>query len=401
MPSITESITETSALAEFCRRMAAQPAVTVDTEFMRETTFWPKLCLVQVASADEAWAIDPLAPGIDLGPLFELLRNPRVLKVFHAARQDLEIFFHLMGEVPSPIFDSQVAAMVCGFGDQAGYETLAAQLANAKIDKSSRFTDWSKRPLSERQLRYALDDVTHLHVIHRKLNAQLEHSQRKAWLHEEMTILSDPKTYEMHPENAWLRIKIRNPKPRSLAVLREVAQWREREAQSRDLPRGRVLRDEALIEISDHPPRSIEDLARIRAVSRGFADGVLGKGLIAAVATAMALDSAALPKVALHRPLPKGIGPMVELLKVLLKMKCDEHDVAQKLVASTADLEQIAAFDEASVPALRGWRAVVFGNDALAMKQGRIALAAHGRKVRLVPLVEAGPENAAADPGRC
>jgi ribonuclease D len=400
MPIITESITESRELTEFCRRMAAQPAVTVDTEFMRESTFWPKLCLVQVAGPDEARAIDPLASGIDLAPLFELLREHSVLKVFHAARQDLEIFFHLMGEVPSPIFDSQVAAMVCGFGDQAGYETLAAQLANAKIDKSSRFTDWSKRPLSERQLCYALDDVTHLHVIHRKLSAQLEHSQRKAWLQEEMAILSDPKTYEMHPENAWLRIKTRNPKPRSLAILREVAQWREREAQSRDLPRGRVLRDEALIEISDHPPRSIEDLARIRAVSRGFADGVLGKGLLAAVAAALALESSALPKVAFDRPLPKGIGPMVELLKVLLKMKCDEHDVAQKLVASTADLEQIAAYDAADVPALRGWRALVFGDDALAMKQGRIGLAAQGRKVRLVSLSVAGSADIASSSGQ-
>ncbi len=381
-----EPITTTDALARLCERLAVSPYVTVDTEFMRENTYWPLLCLVQLAGPEEAAAIDPLAPGIDLAPLFALMQNKAVLKVFHAARQDVEIFCHLAGAVPTPLFDTQVAAMVCGFGEQAGYETLATQLAHAKIDKSSRFTDWSRRPLSERQIEYALSDVTHLRVVYEKLSRRLAKSGRESWLAEEEAILTDPRTYAVQPDEAWRRIKTRSAKPRFLAVLMEIAAWREAEAQARDLPRGRLLRDEALLEIAGDPPRSVEALGRVRSLSRSMAEGRMGADILAAVQRALALPAEALPVPELSPALPRGIGPLVELLKVLLKAKCEAHDVAQKLVASTADLERIAAEDEAEVPALRGWRHEVFGADALALKAGRLALAAEKRQVRLVAL---------------
>ncbi len=385
-------IADTATLAEFCRRAATASFVTVDTEFMRERTYWAQLCLVQVATDDEAVAIDALAPGLDLGPLFGLLDDQRVLKVFHAARQDLEIFHHLTDRVPRPLFDTQVAAMVCGFGDAVSYETLAGQLANARIDKSARFTDWAQRPLSERQIAYALADVTHLRKAYVQLAKRLQATRRAGWLGEEMATLLDPATYRMDPELAWQRFKPRSSKPRLIAVLKEVASWREREAQRRDIPRNRVLRDETIMDIAGHAPTSAEEVARMRGLSKGFAEGRLGEDVLAAVRRGLAMPESEIPVIAQLADLPRGIGPIVELLKVLLKMKCDEHDVAQKLVATTADLERIAADDHAAVQALQGWRREVFGNAALALKRGELALTLRGKQIALMNAGEAVPE---------
>jgi ribonuclease D len=379
-------ITDSPTLADFCRRMSTESFVTVDTEFMRDRTYWPDLCLVQVAGSDAAAAIDPMAEGIDLTPLFELLANPQVLKVFHAARQDLEIFFLQGGRLPAPIFDSQVAAMVCGFGDSVSYETLAARLAGARIDKSFRFTDWSKRPLSDRQLTYALGDVTHLRLIYEKLSKRLHASERERWVDEEMAILTDPATYRLDPETAWMRLKPRSGSPKFLNVLKSVAAWRETEAQRRNLPRNRLVRDEALLEIAAQAPGTVADLSRTRTLSRGTAEGVVGEALLAAVARGLQTPLDQAPKLADRPEVPPGRGPLIDLLKVLLKLKCEAHHVAQKLVATTADLEAIACSDEAAVAALHGWRRDVFGNDALALKQGRLGLTAARDAIRLVPL---------------
>ena len=390
-------ITDSAALAAFSARLAAADFITVDTEFMRERTYWAQLCLVQVAGPDEAAAIDALAPGIDLAPLFSLLHDPRRLKVFHAARQDLEIFHHMTGRVPAPLFDTQVAAMVCGFGDAISYETLASQLARARIDKSVRFTDWAARPLSERQIAYALADVTHLRTVYLALAQRLQTSGRAAWLAEEMAELMDPATYRFDPDDAWKRLKPKTAKPRLIAVLHEVAAWREREAQRRDTPRNRVVRDESVIDIAAHMPRTIEELSRLRGLSRGLAEGRIGGDILAAVARGLALPEADLPQVPPPPDLPRGIGPVVELLKVLLKLKCDEHDVAPKLIASAADLERIAADDEAPVPALHGWRREVFGEDALALKHGRLAVTMQGKRLALVAAQDAAAPRVAAD----
>jgi ribonuclease D len=379
-------ITDSPTLADFCRRMSTETFVTVDTEFMRDRTYWPDLCLVQVAGAEEAVAIDPMAEGIDLAPLYELLANPQVLKVFHAARQDLEIFVLQGGRVPTPIFDSQVAAMVCGFGDSVSYETLAARLAGARIDKSFRFTDWSKRPLSDRQLTYALGDVTHLRLIYEKLSKRLHASERERWVDEEMAILTDPATYRLDPETAWMRLKPRSGSPKFLNILKSVAAWRETEAQRRNLPRNRLVRDEALLEIAAQAPSTVADLSRTRTLTRGTAEGVVGEALLAAVARGLATPLDQAPKLADRPEVPPGRGPLIDLLKVLLKLKCEAHHVAQKLVATTADLEAIACSDEAAVGALHGWRRDVFGNDALALKQGRLGLTAARDAIRLVPL---------------
>jgi ribonuclease D len=376
------------AVASFCRRQMAADYVTVDTEFIRERNFWPKLCLVQIAGVDEAAAIDSLAPGIDLGPVFELMENGKVAKVFHAARQDIEIFHHLTGAIPAPIFDTQVAGMVCGFGESVSYETLVAHIAKAQIDKSSRFTDWARRPLSSRQIDYALSDVVHLRPVYEELARRLEANGRSQWLAEEMAVLTDPATYRMDPRLAWHRLKTRSHSRRHLAVLREVAAWREIEAQTRDLPRNRIMRDEMLLEIASHNPRTKADLARSRSISKGTAEGPMGEAILKAVATGLSIPDAELPELPPHADLPSGLRPVVELLKVLLKMKCEEHGVAQKLVANTEDLERIAADDNAPVQALHGWRREVFGEDALAMKNGKLALAVKGRAVRLVPAVK-------------
>jgi len=381
-------IAETGALADFCRRLSHADYITIDTEFMREKTFWPQLCLVQLAGPDEAAAIDPMAPEIDLSPLFELLANQAVLKVFHAARQDVEIFLHLAGAVPKPLFDTQVAAMVCGFGDSASYETLASQLANARIDKSLRFTDWSRRPLTDRQLHYALSDVTHLRPVYEKLRKRLDKDGRADWLSEEMALLADPSTYVVAPDEAWRRLKPRSTNPRFLAVLRGLAAWREYEAQERDVPRQRVIRDESLVEIAAQAPQSTDDLSRSRGLSKSMVEGRHGAAILEAVTQALALPESAWPTPPDRNEVPRAAGPVVDLLKVLLKLKCDQHRVAQKLVASSNDIDLIAVDDEAPVPALQGWRRTIFGEDALRLKHGRIglALADKGAGLRLVPL---------------
>lgn len=379
-------VTTTSELAALCDRLATSDYISVDTEFMREHTYYSKLCLIQVAGPSDAAAIDVLASDLDLNPFYTLLRAVRPLKVFHAARQDLEIFYQLMGEVPAPIFDTQVAAMVCGFGDSVGYETLTAKLAGARIDKSSRFTDWSRRPLSERQLHYALSDVTHLRTAYEKLAHQIERTRRTGWVEEEMAILREPTTYRVDPAEAWRRIRLRYAKPRFLAILREVSAWREVEAQTRDIPRNRILRDEILTEIAGHPPNSLADLARVRGMGRGLVESKRGEALLAAVLRGRELPIEQCPTIAEPRERPRGIGATIELLRVLLKHKCEEHDVAAKLVASSEDIELIAMNDEADVPALHGWRREVFGDDALALKNGRVALATHQGAIRLVPL---------------
>lgn len=378
-------IADSSELARFCARQAGADYITIDTEFMRDRTYWPKLCLVQIAGPEETAAIDCLAPGLDLAPLFELLMNPRMVKVFHAARQDIEIFFHLTGKIPTPIVDTQVAAMVCGFGDAVSYENLAAKLAGARIDKSSRFTDWSHRPLTDKQLQYALSDVTHLRPAYEKLKRRIDKSGRGQWVEEEMRVLTDPGTYRLDPRESWRRLKTRSENRRFLAILREVAAWREEEAQARDLPRNRVLKDESLIEIAAHAPASAEELARSRGMQRGFAEGRMGQGLLAAVKRGVALPDSECPTAAPRVDLPSGLAPVVDLLRVLLKAKCEAHDVAQKLVASADDLAMIAADDEADVPALSGWRREMFGEDAIALKHGRLALTADGRRIRVVP----------------
>jgi ribonuclease D len=390
-------LTSTESLANFCTTHAASEFITVDTEFMRERTYWPKLCLVQLAGPDESVAVDPLAKGMDLKPLFELLAETRILKVFHAARQDVEIFFNLTGTVPAPMFDTQVAAMVCGYGDAASYETLAASLAGAKIDKSSRFTDWAHRPLTEKQIDYAIGDVTHLRRVYTKLRDQLMASGRSAWLQEEMAVLTNTSTYRIDPRDVWRRFKWRADKPRLRALLRELASWRELEAQRLNVPRNRVIRDEALMEIAYHPPASLHDLARIRGLSLGFAESRQGSEILAAVAKANALPNDQCPAGEGRHVFPSGLGPVIDLLKVLLKQVSEEHRVAIKLIATMDELEEIAADDNADVPAMQGWRRELFGNVALALKRGELALSVRGGKVVLSPLPGAPPSRPDGD----
>lgn len=375
-------ITTTGELAGFCSSLSSADFVTVDTEFMRERTFWPQLCLVQLGGPDDAAAIDALAEGIDLAPLFELMQNERVLKVFHAARQDLEIFLHLTGTLPKPIFDSQVAGMVCGYGEAAAYDTLVSRIARKSVDKSSRFTDWTRRPLSERQLHYAISDVTHLRVIYEKLQRQLDRTGRNDWIAEEMATLRDPATYVVQPDEAWRRLKPRNPSPRLVAVLREVAAWREREAQRVDVPRGRILRDEQALEIASHAPRTTEDLAHVRGIGRGFVEGRQGREVIEAVGRGLAVPDEALPPRektdALRAP-----GAAVDMLRTLLRLRCDEAGVAPRVVAGSSDIESIAAGRRDS-PALHGWRAEIFGEPALRMLDGKLALSLKGERILLI-----------------
>ncbi|HVB16202.1 MAG TPA: ribonuclease D [Stellaceae bacterium] len=379
-------ITDSAALAEFCGRQRGAQYVTIDTEFMRERTYWPILCVVQVAGPDEAVAIDALAPGIDLAPLLALMADAATLKVFHAARQDLEIFFQLAGQVPHPVFDTQIAAMVCGFGDSASYETLVKRLAGANLDKASRFTDWAHRPLTPRQIEYALADVVHLRTVYERLQGLLAKNGRALWFAEEMAGLIDPAIYRTEPAEAWRRFRLRGRLDRRfLGVLRSLASWREAAAQQRDLPRGRIVRDEAVLEIAAHMPKTIESLARTRSLGKGVAEGKLGRDILDAVAQGLA-DPDPPPAPAAKADPPAGIGPLIELLRVLLKQRCEEFQVAQKLVASADDLEAIAATDDAPVPALSGWRHEVFGRDALALKHGKLALTAGKSGIELVPL---------------
>jgi len=384
------TITDTKALAQFCDFVSSADFVTIDTEFMRERTYWSKLCLVQLAGPDEAAIIDPLAEGIDLTPLITLLSDPSILKVFHAARQDIEIFHHMTGVVPTPVFDTQIAAMVCGFGDSVGYETLVSKLVKVRIDKSMRFTDWSRRPLSGKQLQYALSDVTHLRVAYEILAHRLECNGRTHWIEEEMAVLTSPTTYTVNPPDSWRRIKFRGARPRFLCVLQAIAAWREHMAQERDVPRNRILRDDVLLDIAAHAPGTPEELAKTRSLGHQGLGAALTKGVLAAVAEGKAVPESDCPIIEKKEPLPKGNGPLIDLFRVLLKMKCDENDVAQKLVCSAANLEFIAADDEADIPALKGWRREVFGADALKIKHGQLALAADGTKVCLISVPTGG-----------
>lgn len=377
MTTDMELITKTEDLAAFCQRISSAEFITVDTEFHRETTYWPLLCLVQVAGPDEAYCIDALAEDLDLSPLYELFLNEDIVKVFHAARQDLEIFFHKANLIPTPLFDSQVAAMVCGFGESAGYETLVTKLTSARIDKSQRFTDWSRRPLSEKQLDYALADVTHLRDIYRTLKSKLDESGRSNWVAEEMKILTNPATYALDPETSWQRLKSRDKKPRFLAVLKEVAAWREREAQAQNTPRRRVIKDEALVELAALRPTTPKALSHAR-LAKHFAKSRFADDILAAVKKGLDTPDDQCPRVPRAFDKPPGLGPVIDLLKVLLKARCEANDVALKLVATVDDLEKIACDDNASVPALTGWRRELFGNDALRLKHGQIALALSG-----------------------
>lgn len=368
-----DMITTTEQLAQACARLARHPFVTVDTEFLRDATYYPKLCLVQLASPEEGVLVDPIAKGIDLAPLLALMADPAVVKVFHAARQDVEIIWHLGRMIPSPLFDTQIAAMVCGYGDSVGYEQLANDLAKARIDKSSRFTDWSRRPLSEAQLSYALSDVTHLRDIYLHFQQELERTGRTAWLAEEMRVLSAPGTYDLQPEDAWTRLKGRVRKPRELAILMELASWRERQAQSRDVPRSRVLKDDALIDIVQRAPRSESDLGELRSIPRGFERSQSGVEILAAVERGLERDHKTLPR--LDRPQQRNAnGAVLDLLRVLLKAVSDSERVAPKIIATIDDLEAIAADDEADVLALKGWRRTLFGDRALALKAGQLGL---------------------------
>jgi ribonuclease D len=383
-------ITETDALARFCAEAAAEPYVTVDTEFLRERTYYAQLCLVQVArpgrGREGAVLVDTLAAGLSLEPLYELFRAPGVTKVFHAARQDLEIFYNVAGLIPEPFFDTQVAAMVCGYGDQVGYETLARQLARARIDKSSRFTDWSRRPLSEAQMAYALADVIHLRPIYEKLARKLAETGREAWVAEELAVLTSPETYRLDPAEAWQRIKFRSTAPRFIAALRELARFRETLAQARDVPRNRIIKDDALLELAANRPRNHEELGKSRLLQREARRGEISEGLLAAVAAAEALAPEDLPEPpvpAIRRP---GTEALADLLRVLLKARAEAEGVAQRLIATSADLEAIANDEAADVPALRGWRHEVFGADALRLKRAEIALAAEGSAVRIVEI---------------
>ncbi|MBS0383842.1 MAG: ribonuclease D [Proteobacteria bacterium] len=374
-------VTKTAELEELTRELAARPFVAVDTEFMRETTYWPKLCLIQAAAEGVEAAIDPQAAGLDLAPFLALMNNAAVLKVFHAARQDLEIFLKLGDALPHPVFDTQIAAMACGYGDSIAYDALVQQMLKRRLDKSSRFTDWARRPLSDAQLAYAIADVTHLRDLYPRMHEKLEREKRLDWLDEEHAKLLDPAIYDTTPENAWQRLKLRKTTADYVLGLQTAAAWRERQAQARDVPRGRVVKDEALYEIAEHRPRMGADFERMRAVPRGFGNSRGAQELLQALDRAFSDPQRPVYK---HERAPapsSNIGPTVELLKVLLRLEADRHQVAPRLIASAADVEAIAANDDADVEALRGWRRKVFGERALALKRGQIALKLENGKV--------------------
>ena len=378
-------ITRSEDIAAACGKLSTASFVTVDTEFMREQTFWPRLCLIQIAGGETEILIDSLAPDLDLQPFFDLMVDESVLKVFHSARQDIEIVHHLAGVVPQPIFDTQVAAMVCGFGEAVSYSMLVKRLLGHNLDKSSRFTDWSRRPLTDRQLTYALGDVTYLRDLYPKLRAQLDKSERASWLSEEMGVLTDPATYEAHPEHAWRRLKMRIKTPKALAILMELAAWREREAQTQDVPRGRILKDEALYDIAGQAPRTAEDLGSLRSLHNGFARSQRGRAVLETVQKGLDRDPSTVPPLRRGEPMPPEAQAIVDLLRVLLKATAGRHGVAPKLIATSDDLEQIARSDDADAAALRGWRRKLFGEDALALKRGDLSLAIRKGAVRVLP----------------
>ncbi len=384
-------VTDSSELAALCQTLSQYPFVTVDTEFLRETTFWPKVCVIQVACDESAAAIDALAPDLDLTPFFELMANPNITKVFHAARQDLEIIWNLAKIIPEPLFDTQVAAMVCGYGDQIAYGELAQSLCKVTLDKSSRFTDWTRRPLSDAQIEYAIADVTHLRDIYRALRQKLEKTGRLHWLADEMATLCSQDTYEQRPDRAWERYAHRARKPRDLAVLTELAGWREHEAQSRDVPRSRVLKDDIMIEVALAAPRSADALGDLRAFPRGMERSRAGADILAAIERGLARDPKTLPHVDRERR-GNGGGATVELLKVLLRQVAEKNGVAAKMIATTEDLEALAADDRADVAALKGWRRELFGAKAVELKHGRLALTVENNRVVTLEYHEASAE---------
>ena len=382
-----DMITTTEALAAFCSRLAKHDFVTVDTEFLRETTYWPELCLIQMAGPEDEGIVDPLADGLDLTPFFELMADTSVIKVFHAARQDIEIMVHRGGLVPHPIFDTQVAATVCGFGDSISYDQLVSRITGASIDKSSRFTDWSRRPLTDKQLDYALADVTHLRDVYLELVSRLATEDRGHWLEDEMAILESRSTYEMEPGDAWKRLKMRVKKPVELCVLQHVAAWREREARARNVPRGRVIKDDAIYEIAQQQPKDAEALSRLRTIPRGWERSQQGAALIEVVNEALKTPKDAMPRLPRQKQTPEGAQAAVELLRVLLKLTVEKENVAAKIIASADDLEAIAVDGEdADVPALKGWRRDLFGEQALKLLRGELALRFADRKVNALEL---------------
>jgi ribonuclease D len=378
-----QPIVTTEELGQVCARMARHAFVTVDTEFLRETTYYPLLCVAQIASLDEAFVVDALAPGIDLTPLFDLLTDEKVVKVFHAARQDIEIVWNMAKKIPHPIFDSQVAAMVLGYGDSISYDQLVQRITGDLLDKSHRFTDWTRRPLSDAQMTYALSDVTHLRDVYVKLAADLDKRGRASGVEAEMGVLTSPETYRAEPERAWERLKSRVRKPKELAVLIEVAAWREREAQTRDVPRSRVLKDDVIGDIATQAPTTIERLGQLRSLPKGFERSRWGEAIVDAIKRGIERDPKTLPRLDRFRPAPNGAAT-VELLKVLLRMTAESHGVAAKVIATVDELDRIAADDEADVPSMKGWRRELFGEKALALKHGRLALAVEKGKVVMV-----------------
>jgi len=380
-------IETTAELAAACETLASGEYLTIDTEFLRETTFWPQLCLIQMAGPDIAVIVDPMAKDIDLAPFFSLMANTDVVKVFHAARQDIEIIYNLGKLIPHPIFDTQVAAMVCGFGDSVSYDQLVSRIKNVHIDKSSRFTDWSRRPLSEKQLDYALADVTHLRDVYLHLKAELEREGRSLWLTEEMAILEAKETYDIHPDDAWQRLKMRLKKPIELAVLQKVAAWREREARNRNVPRGRILKDDGLYEIAQQQPKDVEALSRLRTIPKGWERSAAGTAILEAVNAALELPKADMPKLPRQNQAPEGAQAAGEMLKVLLKLIAEKQGVAAKIIANSDDLERIASEGpKADVGALKGWRRELFGDTALKLINGEVALRFVDRKIEAVEL---------------
>lgn len=362
-------------LDELCAALADKPYIALDTEFLRDKTYYARLCLLQVAGPDvAAVALDPIDTDLDWTPFIALMDDVNIIKVFHAARQDLEIFHDLYKRLPAPVFDTQVAAMVLGYGDQIAYHALVRDLTGHELEKSAQFTDWSRRPLSAKQMSYALDDVIYLCQIYEKLEKKLKDKKRVHWVNEEMAYLTSPTTYESHPENAWQRIKIRNPKPESLAVLKTLAAWREKEAQSRDIPRGRLIKDDALADLSVYKPKDLDGLLQVRTLPNDVAKGKLGPVLLKLIAEARASDKKNWPKPVEKEPFPKKAQAALEMLKMLLRINAAENDVAAKLIATSDDLERLAVEDTPDIPALHGWRREIFGEDALALKNGQIAL---------------------------
>nr|WP_210270689.1 ribonuclease D [Rhizobium rhizolycopersici] len=380
-------IETTAALAEACALLAKSEYMTIDTEFLRETTFWPELCLIQMAGPETAVIVDPMAKGIDLAPFFALMADTSVVKVFHAARQDLEIIYNLGKLIPHPIFDTQVAAMVCGFGDSVSYDQLVQKTKGVQIDKSSRFTDWSRRPLTDKQLEYALADVTHLRDVYQFLKAKLEQEDRTLWVTEEMAVLEAPGTYDIHPDDAWKRLKLRVKKPVELVVLQKVAAWREREARSRNVPRSRILKDDTIYEIAQQQPADAEALGRLRTIPKGWERSQSGSALLEAIKEALAIPKTELPKLPRQPQVPEGAAAASEMLKVLLKLVAEKQGVAAKIIANSDDLEKIAIDGEnAEVAALHGWRRDLFGNVALDLIGGKVALRFVNRKIEAVEL---------------